>query len=236
MCSRPLTLMSMSMSTMATTSRSDAKPSLKTRLLGSSSLCVTEACLGTMTWGVQNSEADAHAQLDYAIKERGITMVDTAELYPVPLTSPEWRAGRTEEFIGTWLAANPEWREKIVLATKVCGYQRHSRVATARDAPPATELTNGEHNPDCRLDRASIHAACHASLKRLQTDYIDLYQATPPLPPLHQHGSERAFRLVASCTGPIGTCPSLARPSTALTRSGETPCQSRRVRRHCSHH
>ena len=66
------------------------------RLLGSSALRVSEACLGTMTWGVQNSEADAHAQLDYAIKERGVTMVDTAELYPVPLTSPDWLAGSWE--------------------------------------------------------------------------------------------------------------------------------------------
>ena len=67
---------------------------LRMRTLGSSSLRVTEACLGTMTWGVQNSEKDAHAQLDYAIKQRGVNFVDTAELYPVPLTAPEWRAGR----------------------------------------------------------------------------------------------------------------------------------------------
>ena len=82
---------------------------LRMRHLGSSKLLVTEACLGTMTWGVQNGEAEAHAQLDYAIKERGVNFVDTAELYPVPLTAPEWKAGRTEEFIGTWLAANKEF-------------------------------------------------------------------------------------------------------------------------------
>ena len=85
---------------------------LAMRTLGSSSLQVTEACLGTMTWGVQNSEAEAHEQLDFAIKERGVNFVDTAELYPVPLTAPEWKAGRTEEYIGTWLAANPDWRER----------------------------------------------------------------------------------------------------------------------------
>ena len=95
--------------TMAAVPRAAAEP-LSTRNLGSSSLVVTEACLGTMTWGVQNSEADAHAQLDYAIKERGVNFVDTAELYPVPLTAPEWRAGTTEKYIGTWLEANPEWR------------------------------------------------------------------------------------------------------------------------------
>ena len=143
---------------------------LRMRTLGSSSLRVTEACLGTMTWGVQNSEKDAHAQLDYAIKQRGVNFVDTAELYPVPLTAPEWRAGTTEEYIGTWLAKNPEWREKIVLATKVCGFMPSSAVAAARTEPPT------EPKPDCRLDRASIRAACDASLRRLQTDYIDLYQ------------------------------------------------------------
>ena len=69
---------------------------LRMRNLGSSTLRVTEACLGTMTWGVQNTESEAHEQLDYAIKERGINFIDTAELYPVPLTVPEWRAGTTE--------------------------------------------------------------------------------------------------------------------------------------------
>ena len=121
----------MSLSTVATTIGSAGEP-LHTRLLGSSSLRVTEACLGTMTWGVQNSEAEAHAQLDYAIKERGINFIDTAELYPVPLTSPKWRAGRTEEFIGTWLAANPGLRQQIVLATKIAGYQRESLVASCK--------------------------------------------------------------------------------------------------------
>ena len=159
--SRPLALMSLS-----TAASSSSVEPLQTRLLGTSSLRVTEACLGTMTWGVQNSEADGHAQLDYAIKERGVNFVDTAELYPVPLTSSEWRAGRTEEIIGTWLHANPEWRAKLVLATKVCGYAAKSRIADAR-SPPAD---------DCRLDRAGVRAACETSLRRLQTEYIDLYQ------------------------------------------------------------
>jgi len=141
------------------------------RQLGSSSLTVTEACLGTMTWGVQNSEADAHAQLDYAIKERGVTMVDTAELYPVPLTSPAWRPGTTEEYIGTWLTKNPEWRSKFTLATKIVGYMPKSTVAAAR-----SEAAVGDELPDCRLDRASLRSACEASLRRLCTSYIDLYQ------------------------------------------------------------
>ena len=98
-----------------------------------------------MTWGVQNSEADGHAQLDYAIKERGINFVDTAELYPVPLSSPDWRAGRTEEIIGTWLHANPEWRAKLVLATKVCGYAAKSRIADAvHAAQTETRLPAGQ--------------------------------------------------------------------------------------------
>ena len=142
----------------------------RTRRLGSSQLVVTEACLGTMTWGVQNTEAEAHEQLDFALKERGVTMVDTAELYPVPLTAPEWQAGRTEEYIGTWLEKNPEWRSKIVLATKICGFMARSKVAAARTEPPT------DPRPDCRLDRESVRAACEASLRRLKTDYIDLYQ------------------------------------------------------------
>ena len=123
-----------------------------------------------MTWGVQNTEAEAHEQLDFALKERGVTMVDTAELYPVPLTAPEWQAGRTEEYIGTWLEKNPEWRSKIVLATKICGFMARSKVAAARTEPPT------DPRPDCRLDRESVRAACEASLRRLKTDYIDLYQ------------------------------------------------------------
>ena len=142
----------------------------RTRRLGSSQLVVTEACLGTMTWGVQNTEAEAHEQLDFALKERGVTMVDTAELYPVPLTALEWQAGRTEEYIGTWLEKNPEWRSKIVLATKICGFMARSKVAAARTEPPT------DPRPDCRLDRESVRAACEASLRRLKTDYIDLYQ------------------------------------------------------------
>lgn len=147
-----------------------ARPKLAMRTLGSSNLEVTEACLGTMTWGVQNSEEEAHAQLDYAVKECGVNFIDTAELYPVPLTAPEWRAGKTEEFIGSWLSANPEWREKVVLASKVAGFMPNSRVAAERTVPPT------DPPPDCRLDRSSVRAACEASLRRLQTSYVDLYQ------------------------------------------------------------
>ena len=122
-----------------------------------------------MTWGVQNTEAEAHEQLDYAIKERGVNFIDTAELYPVPSSAPGWKPGATEEIIGTWLAANPDMREKIVIASKVAGYMRNSETGGNRTVPPTGKA-------DCRLDADSVKLACDASLRRLQTDYIDLYQ------------------------------------------------------------
>ena len=159
------------LSTFAASAAAAAASSIRMHRLGSSSLLVTEACLGTMTWGVQNDEAQAHEQLDYAVKTRGVNFIDTAELYPVPLSDPGWRAGRTEEILGTWLAANPEWREKVVVATKICGYSPNSDVAAAR-----TSAAPEGPKPDARLDRASVRAACEASLRRLQTSHIDLYQ------------------------------------------------------------
>ena len=72
---------------------------LPLRQLGTSGLHVTPVCLGSMTWGMQNSEKEAHAQLDYAIKERGVNFIDTAEMYPVPSSAPGWAPGRTEEYI-----------------------------------------------------------------------------------------------------------------------------------------
>lgn len=142
---------------------------LPLRQLGGSSLRVTDICLGTMTWGVQNTEAEGHQQLDYAIKERGVNFIDTAEMYPVPASAPEWKAGRTEEIVGTWIAANPSWREKVVIATKVSGFNPSSDTAANRSVPPS------EARP-ARLDTASVLEACDASLRRLQTTYIDLYQ------------------------------------------------------------
>ena len=122
-----------------------------------------------MTWGVQNTEAEAHEQLDYAIKDRGVNFIDTAEMYPVPSSAPGWRPGRTEEYIGTWLAKNPEWRSRVVLATKVSGFNPRSETGGNRFDPP-------KEHADCRLDAESVKMACDASLRRLQTEYIDLYQ------------------------------------------------------------
>ncbi|GAA4028110.1 aldo/keto reductase [Actimicrobium antarcticum] len=125
--------------------------------LGTSDLQVSAVCLGTMTFGEQNSEAEAHSQLDYAL-ERGINFVDAAEMYPVmPRAETQ---GATERIIGTWLKKTGR-RNDIVLATKVAGPN-----------PNMTWIRGGKNN----LDAANIHAAVDASLQRLQTDTIDLYQ------------------------------------------------------------
>jgi aryl-alcohol dehydrogenase-like predicted oxidoreductase len=125
--------------------------------LGASSLQVSKLCLGTMTFGEQNSEADAHSQLDYAL-ERGINFIDTAEMYPVmPRAETQ---GSTERFIGSWLKKSGR-RADIVLATKIAGPN-----------PGLHWVRGGRHN----LDAANIRAAVETSLQRLQTDHIDLYQ------------------------------------------------------------
>jgi aryl-alcohol dehydrogenase-like predicted oxidoreductase len=130
---------------------------MKTTLLGKSPLRVSTVCLGTMTFGEQNSEADAHSQLDYAI-ERGINFIDTAEMYPVmPRAETQ---GSTERFIGSWLKKTGK-RGDVVLATKVAGPN-----------PTMHWVRGGANN----LDAANIRAAVEASLQRLQTDHIDLYQ------------------------------------------------------------
>lgn len=125
------------------------------RELPNSTLRVSELCLGTMTYGEQNSLADAHQQLDYAIAH-GINFIDSAEMYPVPPRA-ETQA-RTEDYIGQWLKRQA--RDKIILATKVTG--------------PARGFNWIRGGP--RVSRAHIEAAVDASLQRLHTDYIDLYQ------------------------------------------------------------
>lgn len=123
--------------------------------LGNSDLLVSRICLGTMTWGEQNSEADAQAQLDYALSQ-GINFIDTAEIYPVP-PKPETYS-YTETFIGRWL--KQQQRDKIILATKVAG--------------PGDIANHVRGGP--RLNRQHIRQAIDGSLKRLNTDYVDLYQ------------------------------------------------------------
>jgi len=134
--------------------------------LGSSDLMVSEVCLGTMTFGHQNTEAESHALLSEAMV-LGINFIDTAEMYPVP--SKRETSGTTEKYIGTWIAKKVVPRDKFILATKVSGYDANGFVASKRTDPP------GPDQPS-RLDGASIKAALNASLKRLQTDYVDLFQ------------------------------------------------------------
>ena len=136
---------------------------MKTIQLGHSDLHVTPICLGTMTFGEQVDEATAHAILDRSL-ERGVNFIDTAEMYAVPPRAETFNT--TEIIIGNWLAKNPAARQKLVLATKVTGPSR------------AMSWIRGG-SPD--LTGADIIAACEGSLKRLQTDVIDLYQIHWPV-------------------------------------------------------
>jgi aryl-alcohol dehydrogenase-like predicted oxidoreductase len=131
--------------------------------LGSSDLHVTPICLGTMTFGEQVGEADAHSILDRSL-ERGVNFIDTAEMYSVPARAET--SGSTETIVGNWLAKNPAARAKLVLATKVAG--------------PARGM-GWIRNGSADLSAADIVAACNASLRRLQTDEIDLYQIHWPV-------------------------------------------------------
>ena len=125
------------------------------RTLPGTAMKVSTICLGSMTWGQQNSEAQAHEQLDYAVSQ-GINFIDTAEMYPVPPNAQT--QGRTERFIGTWLVRQK--REHVYVATKIAGPGRRDWIRGGR-----TDLT-----------REVIAEAVETSLERLQTDYIDLYQ------------------------------------------------------------
>lgn len=126
------------------------------RTLGRTDLEVSVICLGTMTYGEQNTEAEAHEQLDYALAQ-GVNFIDTAELYAVP--SNRRNNGLTEQYIGTWLKDRTD-RDQIILATKVTG--------------PSSTMTY--IRPELNFSKKSIHTAIDGSLKRLQTNYVDLYQ------------------------------------------------------------
>ncbi|QIT56795.1 NADP(H)-dependent aldo-keto reductase [Aquisalimonas sp. 2447] len=125
------------------------------RPLGTTGTEVSTICLGTMTWGEQNTEAEAHEQLSYAV-DQGVNFIDTAEMYPVPPKADTM--GLTEQYIGTWLKGRQD-RDRLILASKIAGPGLdHCRDGASR------------HTPE------QLREAVNGSLKRLQTDYIDLYQ------------------------------------------------------------
>ncbi|WP_100643696.1 aldo/keto reductase [Alteromonas facilis] len=123
--------------------------------LGSSSLSVSEICLGSMTWGIQNTQSDADAQIQIAL-DAGINFIDTAEMYPVPPNQETY--GDTERIIGDWLKRHPHLRSQLIIMTKIAG-------------PGLTYIRDGGI-----INASSIKSAIADSLQRLQSDYIDVYQ------------------------------------------------------------
>jgi aryl-alcohol dehydrogenase-like predicted oxidoreductase len=149
---------------------------MKFRKLGRTGLDVSVICLGTMTWGQQNTEAEGHEQMDYAL-EQGVNFFDTAELYSIP-PKPETQ-GSTERIIGTWFRKTGN-RHKVILATKCVG---RTDMNWFRDPPrPA------------RLVKQDIVEALEASLKRLQTDHVDLYQLHWPDRPMQWGANPTIYR------------------------------------------
>ncbi|WP_456375139.1 NADP(H)-dependent aldo-keto reductase [Thiolapillus sp.] len=128
------------------------------RPLGNTDIRVSALCLGTMTWGEQNTRKEAHAQLDYAL-DQGINFLDTAEMYPVPARAET--QGATESIIGDWLKKR-RCRDRVIIASKVAG--------------PGRDWLTHFRGGNNRLDRSNIESAVEESLRRLQTDYIDYYQ------------------------------------------------------------
>ena len=131
------------------------------RKLGHTDIDVSLICLGSMTWGEQNTLEEACQQLDYAV-DQGVNFIDTAELYPSPMRAET--QGRTEQHLGNWLKTRAD-RDQLIIASKIC---------------PAATYIDYLRGGDNRLDRDNVRAALDASLKRMQTDYIDLYQVHWP--------------------------------------------------------
>ncbi|WP_379072584.1 aldo/keto reductase [Mesorhizobium sp. UC22_110] len=162
--------------------------------LGRTDILVSRICLGSMTWGQQNTETEGHAQLDLAFAH-GVNFIDTAELYPIPPKAET--QGRTETIIGSWMKARGN-RDKVVLATKVVGRT-------------ASEWFRGGRTS--RLVRADIFDAIDKSLARLGTDHVDLYQI---------HWPDRDVPWGANPTRIGGTSPRADSPGGGETPIGET--------------
>ena len=150
------------------------------RKLGNTDLDVSLICLGTMTWGQQNTEAEGHEQMDYAL-ERGINFFDTSEMYSIPPMAET--QGSTEKIIGSWFKKSSN-RDKVILASKVAGRGR----------------MNWIRGSETKLDRENIEKAVEESLKRLQTDYIDLYQLHWPDRPINLFGGGLGYRHIENET------------------------------------
>ena len=162
------------------------------RPLGRTGLSVSRICLGTMTFGEQNTEAEAHRQIDIAL-DAGVDFIDAAEMYPIP-PRPETQ-GRTEEILGSWFATRGR-RGNVVLATKITG-----------PGPAFAHIRDGA----LRFDRPRIRAAVDLSLKRLRTDYIDLYQLHWPERPTnifgrrgYDHAADAAFTPLGEVLDALG--------------------------------
>ena len=169
---------------------------MKYHTLGRTDISVSEICLGTMTWGSQNTEAEAFEQMDYALSH-GVNFFDTAELYPTTPVSPETFTD-TEKLVGNWFEKSGK-RQDVVLATKVAG-------------PGRSYIRGGKP-----LDGATVREAVDASLKRLKTDYIDLYQIHwPNRPHFHFRGNwgfdaskqdkQKAGSDIREILGALGDC------------------------------
>jgi aryl-alcohol dehydrogenase-like predicted oxidoreductase len=150
---------------------------MKYNQLGKTDIKVSHVCLGTMTWGCQNSENDAHDQMDYAV-EHGINFFDTAELYAVP--PEEHTQGLTEQYIGNWFEKTGK-RDDIILASKATGKMMGNGIPWIRNSEG--------------LNRKNLQDAIDGSLKRLKTDYIDLYQLHAPNRPYPHHGKHCANKI-----------------------------------------
>jgi aryl-alcohol dehydrogenase-like predicted oxidoreductase len=176
--------------------------SMPTRRLGRSDLNVSLICLGTMTWGQQNTEAEGHQQMDYAL-ERGVNFWDTAELYSIPPKAET--AGSTERIIGNWFEKTGK-RDKVILASKVVG-------RTDNDWYREGKIKG-------RASKAQIFEAIDKSLKRLQTDYIDLYQLHWPDRPITWGGNPTVYQVPAKVDDEVSIHETLE-AMTGLVKAGK---------------